>query len=351
MESGSLFNLDNLTRVPSRGGVDMRPTLLRVLTDLYVQKLAHTPDEERHYTELALRLLDAVDVTTRTAVAARLSRHLSPPVQVIRRLAADLPAVAEPLRGHPLLQRGAKSETPAPAKAPAVAIAEAPISAPATAATSHAEEIDQAETPHPAADLNAPIGADVAVTLNELFFAADASERRLIVLNLEIVAPLPSGRVELSGDPAVTQRLEKAALSGNREEFAQHLAQALQVPQAQARRIAGDELGEPILIAAKALAMPRDVVYRLLLFVNTAIGHSVERVHALATLYDEMTTQAAVHMVVIWQAMQTRARRTAQRNISPLLYNDEPRARARTTAATVRRAPAAQRPNTRRDVS
>jgi hypothetical protein len=340
MESGSLFNLDNLTRVPSRGGVDMRPTLLRVLTDLYVQKLAHTPDEERHYTELALRLLDAVDVTTRTAVATRLSPHLSPPVQVIRRLAADLPAVAEPLRGHPLLQRGAKSETPA--------TTDAPISAVSVASPSHAEEIDQAEAPPPAADLNAPIAADIAATLNELFFAADAGERRLILLNLEVVAPLPSGRARLSGDPAVTQRLEKAALSGNREEFAKQLAQALQVPHAQARRVAGDELGEPLLIAAKALAMPRDVVYRLLLFVNAAIGHSVERVHTLATLYDEMTTQAAVHMVVIWQAMQEDTRSGAQHR--PLLYNDEPSARARSMAATVRRAPA-QRPITRRDVS
>jgi uncharacterized protein (DUF2336 family) len=348
MESGSLFNLDNLTRVPSRGGVDMRPTLLRVLTDLYVQKLAHTPDEERHYTELALRLLDAVDVTTRTAVAARLSRHLSPPVEVIRRLAADLPAVTEPLRGHPLLRQGAKSEPPEPAKAPAVATTEAPISAAPTASPSHAEEIDQAEVPRPAAYLNAPIGADVAVTLNELFFAADAGERRLIVLNLEVVAPLPNSRVRLSNDPAVTQRLEKAALSGNREEFTQQLAQALQVPHAQARRIAGDELGEPLLIAAKALAMPRDVVYRLLLFVNAAIGYSVERVHTLATLYDEMTTQAAVHMVVIWQAMQQDMRSEAQHR--SLLYNDEARARARATAATVRRAPA-QRPITRRDVS
>jgi uncharacterized protein (DUF2336 family) len=346
MESGSLFNLDNLTRVPSRGGVDMRPTLLRVLTDLYMQKLAHTPDEERHYTELALRLLDAVDVTTRTAVATRLSRHLSPPLQVIRRLAADLPAVAEPLRGHPLLQPGAKSEIPAPPKVLAVATAAPPISSLPPAATSHAEEIDQAGAPRPVADLNAPIAADVAVTLNELFFAADAGERRLILLNLEVVAPLPSGRARLSGDPAVTQRLEKAALSGNREEFAKQLAQALQVPHAQARRIAGDELGEPLLIAAKALAMPRDVVYRLLLFVNAAIGHSVERVHTLATLYDEMTTQAAVHMVVIWQAMQEDMRSGAQHR--PLLYNDEPRARARTTAATVRRAPA-QRPMTRRD--
>ena len=89
MESASLSSLDNLTHLGLRSGVDMRPTLLRVLTDLYVQKLTHTPDEERHYTELALRLLDAVDVATRAAVAGRLARHLSPPLRVIQQLAGD----------------------------------------------------------------------------------------------------------------------------------------------------------------------------------------------------------------------------------------------------------------------
>ena len=53
MESASLSNLIHLSRLGLRGGVDMRPTLLRVLTDLYVQKLAHTPDEERHYFRVA----------------------------------------------------------------------------------------------------------------------------------------------------------------------------------------------------------------------------------------------------------------------------------------------------------
>ena len=69
-----------------------------------------------------------------------------------------------------------------------------------------------------------------------------------------------------------------------------YLAHSLHIPRAQARRIAGDDLGEPIVTAAKALTMPRDVVYRILLFVNTTVGHSVERVHALAALYDEMPT-------------------------------------------------------------
>ena len=41
MESASLSNLIHLTRLGPRGGVDMRPTLLRVLTDLYVHMGFH----------------------------------------------------------------------------------------------------------------------------------------------------------------------------------------------------------------------------------------------------------------------------------------------------------------------
>lgn len=347
MESGSLFGLDTLTRLGQRGDVDMRPTLIRVLTDLYVQKPTHTPDEERHYTELALRLLDAVDAATRTAVAGRLSRHLSPPLQVIQRLAADLPSVAEPLRGHPLLRRPVKADT----------VITPDITVAAAARTQNDEpshgQIRPEEKNRLVADLAAPIGADVAAELNELFFAANADERRLILLNIEVVAPLPAGRVSLAREVAVIQRLEQAVLARNREEFAQHLAQALHVTHAQARRIASDELGEPIVTAAKALNMPRDIVYRVLLFVNTSVGHSVERVHALATLYDEMTTQAAEHMVAIWQASHKVARQEERKTArhQPLLWNDEARARARTATATVRRAPASHRPGDRRDAS
>jgi hypothetical protein len=327
-----LSNLENLTRLGLRGGVDMRPTLLRVLTDLYIQKLSHTPDEERHYTELALRLLDAVDVPTRVAVARRLARHLSPPLRVIQRLAADLPDVAEPVRPH--LQPLAKSGEPA---VPAVPVAQKRI-----AAAAERESVA-------AATKQSFISSEVAGELDEMFFAATAQERRLILLNLEVVAPTPAGRLNVARDATVGRELETAALARNRDEFAQQLARSLHIPRAQARRIVSDDLGEPMVIAAKVLGLPREVVYRMLLFVNTAVGHSVERVHALAALYDEMTTRAAEHMVAIWQAVQNEERTTAKHR--PLLWNDEARTRARTATATVRRAPATQRPGERRDAS
>ena len=338
MESASLSSLDNLTHLGLRSGVDMRPTLLRVLTDLYVQKLTHTPDEERHYTELALRLLDAVDVATRAAVAARLARHLSPPMRVIQQLAADFPEVAAPVREHPVLHR--HKTQPSEPPMPVAAAAEIQDAASPESAGGQQEPAQ----PAPASGL---IAADVASELNELFFAANVEERRLILLNLEIAAPLPVGRVPLARDAAIGRRLEAAALARDRADFAQHLAYSLGISRAQAHRIASDVLGEPIVVAAKAITMPRDVVYRILLFVNTTVGHSVERVHGLATLYDELPIQAAEHMVAIWQALYPQEFAKHR----PLAWNDEARARARTATAAVRRAPASQRTNDRREVS
>src|ERR1051326_71285 len=48
-------NLDGLDDLARLRGVDTRPTLARVLTDLYVQKPAHTLDEETHYAHPVLR--------------------------------------------------------------------------------------------------------------------------------------------------------------------------------------------------------------------------------------------------------------------------------------------------------
>jgi len=388
MDSGTLWSLDHLTLPGSRDGVDMRPTLIRVLTDLYVQKLTHSYEEKRHYTELALRLLDSVDAATRLAVAARLARHMSPPVRVMVKLASDLPDIAALVRSHPVLQPKEyqaqhKSQscsqspnpvstqvppqspstapnigpqaTPRPA-APKVATAVAP------AAARGPDPIKPPEVPAPLAPPLPPkretperpaapdaIAADIAGELNEQFFAASAEERRLILLNLHIVVPMPAGRVSVSREALVIQRLENAALAHNREDFAAYLAQSLRISRMQARRIAADDLGEPVVAAAKALAMPRDVLYRILLFINPTIGHSVARVHALAALFDEMTLPAAEHMVTIWQALVRHERPLAPQH--PLTRDEEARIRARNATATVRRAPATKRTGDRRDVS
>src|ERR1044071_7123177 len=86
----TLPNLDALIGLARQDGVDVRPTLVRVLTDLFVQKPAHPADEEHRYTELALWLLAGVDVPTRVAVAKKLATYPHAPRLVVRRLARDV---------------------------------------------------------------------------------------------------------------------------------------------------------------------------------------------------------------------------------------------------------------------
>ena len=86
--------------------------------------------------------------------------------------------------------------------------------------------------------------------------------------------------------------------------------------------------------------MPRDVLYRILMFVNPSVGHSVERVHALAVLYDEILVPAAEEMVAIWQALNT-MRHTAETSAARLGQRNPPeRAASAIGAAAPGRAPA-----------
>lgn len=320
MRLKDIFGLQGLSDLGARGGADMRPTLLRVLTDLYVHRLNHTPAEERQYTELALRLLEAADPPTRIAVARRFARYPSPPLRVLQRLSDDLPAVVAELRTHPLLQ---------PRVAPTEPVVPKPAGAPPPAMNIVGQSEQNAET-------RRPIDRTIAAELNDQFFAATAEERRLILLNLPVVAPVAAGHNDISHDPPLGQQLEAAALTGSRDDFAVELARALRIPREQARRIARDDLGEPVVVAAKMLGMPREVLYRVLMFLNPAAGHSVEHVHTLAALYDEISAPAATAMLSIWQALQPPERQSGK--YRPSSYDDETRRRA--PPATTRRAPA-----------
>jgi hypothetical protein len=327
MESQNFFSLDGLSDLGKRSGIDMRPTLLRVLTDLYVHRLSHSAEEERHYTELALRMLEAVDVPTRVAVARRFAHYLSPPLRILQWLARDLPVVAAELRAHPLLQPPA-----------------APRSRSAVAPDAGAEPgVNQQPSP-----ASRTMDAATAIELNELFFTATADERRLILLNLDVVAPTSADGSRAAADPSVGRELEAAVLTGKTEYFIARLAQALFIPHQQARRIARDQLGEPVVVAAKALGLTREALCRVLIFVNPAVGHSVERVHALAALYDEMSAPAAESMLAIWRALHHDE--SARAKYRPLVWDDEMRRRVR-QGLTVRRKPLAPQTSDRRNAS
>ena len=96
-----------------REGVDIRPTLLRVLTDLYVQARSHSPDEERQFVELTSRLIEQVDDATRAAVRARLSIYPHTPPAVMEKLALEPDTADRPIP----LARGIRPAAPAVVRA------------------------------------------------------------------------------------------------------------------------------------------------------------------------------------------------------------------------------------------
>jgi hypothetical protein len=259
-------SLDSLVDLACRDGVDIRPTLLRVLTDLYVQKPAHGAEEETQYVELALGLIETVDAQTRAAVAATLSAYPGAPQAVLRKL-ASLASLPEGFPG-----RSARESN----------------------------------------------------DLLELFFAARPEERRLILVNLDVVAE-PAAYRPMPAASELIRRLEYAALQGSPGEFARVLERALDISRELASRITRDYFGEPIVVAAKALGMQGAVLQRILLFLNPVIGQSVERVYQLSGLFDELKPAAAHHMLAIWRTATVRTRTTHASTYEPVYWDDERR--------------------------
>jgi len=333
-------NLDGLDDLARLRGVDTRPTLARVLTDLYVQKPAHTLAEETHYTELVLRLLDGVDVATRAVVAHKLAAYPAAPRAVVLRLARDVIDVADPvLRQSPCLpgaELAAISKECGPAHAVAIAARRA------VGTSVHATD-EHAPAPRPRAssllprssqwrqligETEAPAPVPIETGLGELFLGATSEERRVILANLDPADPIPPRQVPSES----VARLEAAALARQPEEFAGEIARALGVNGDIARRMVDDNGGEPLLLVAKALDMSSAALVRILLFVNPAVGESVARVFALAQLYLELPRAAALQVLA-----SLRSGAPARATYQPALWDDAADAGRRAGSEAARR--------------
>jgi hypothetical protein len=302
MSANRLFSgFDGLMALSRREGVDIRPTLLRVLTDLYVQAPTHTPDEELQFAELASRLLDEVDDATRAVVRAKLTTYPRTPRDVRRKLMIAPP----PFELHP--PETAEPETE-------LDTLTAPSLAPA-----------QSHRPLPMLSMK----PQDASSLIEMFSAANSKERAKILEGL-MDAPLkPSVKVDPKRAARALIALEAAAMVADVPAFTIELADALILPSAIARQIVNDPLGEPLACALKALGMRSDAFQRVLLFLNPSIGASVMDVYRLARMYDVISERAALIMLAAWRGSSIADTRAKYR---PALYNDE-RHRARPAPA------------------
>jgi hypothetical protein len=292
---------DGLITLSRREGVDIRPTLLRVLTDLYVQANAHSAEEERQFAELTSRLIDQVDDATRAAVRARLAIYPGTPVEVSRKL-------------------GLKASNP-DARVP-VAVEIPPSGPPAKAPGEAQLRIASYLSMQP----------KDAAEITEMFSRANAAERAVILRNLHDTPLRASARIPAARATRAIETLEMAAFAADLENFTLELGEALILPARVVAAVVNDPGGEPLACAAKALDMPSAVFQRVLMFLNPDFGSSVNYVYRLSRLYDRLSERSALIMLAAWRG-STMA--TMRAKYQPGLYDDE-RNRARSTPAQMR---------------
>ena len=295
---------DGLMTLSRREGVDIRPTLLRVLTDLYVQARSHSPDEERQFVELTSRLIEQVDDATRAAVRARLAIYPGTPLRTMIQLGLrpahpnDPLPLAEEISPAPAVERAIREPTGAELR---------------LASTLSMQPKDAAE-------------------ISDMFFGAGGPERAAILHNLNDTPLKASPRIPESRAKRALHILEMAAFASDAENFALELGEALILPSRIAAQVTADPGGEPLACAMKALDTPSAIFQRILLFLNPEFGSSVQKVFRISRMYERLTERSALVMIAAWRGSSMAAARAKYR---PMLHDDE-RQRGRSAPAQTR---------------
>jgi Uncharacterised protein conserved in bacteria (DUF2336) len=298
-----LSGFDGLMTLSRREGVDIRPTLLRVLTDLYVQASKHTTDEERQFIELTSRLIDEVDDATRDAVRARLAVYPGTPLE-IQQMVGLKPCPDRPV---PLAKEiSASPPESLPAKPP----------------------VD--------AQLRLTDGLSMqpqdAAEISDMFFGANSSERVSILRSLDSTPLKASPRIPEAFARRAIETLEMAAFASDLESFIFEIGETLILPARIAAQVVDDAGGEPLACALKALGMSSEVFQRVLLFLKPEVGASVHTVYRLSRLYDDLSERSALIILAAWRGSVLAVARAKYR---PGLYDDQ-RSRARPASSHTR---------------
>jgi uncharacterized protein (DUF2336 family) len=310
MTTRPLFSgFDGLMSLSRREGVDVRPTLLRVLADLYVQTDTHSEEEARQFVELTSRLIDQVDDATRAAVRARLALYPATPAPVLKHLGLKSP--------HP------DQRTPLPHETATLS---------RTTLASEAGPTSRDTQLRMAPNLSMqPIDA---AEISSLFFGAASAERVLMLHNLAETPLKASPRIPAHRAERAIETLEMAAWVGDVENFTLELGETLILPWKIATQVVNDPTGEPLACAARGLGMPSRIYQRVLLFLKPEIGASVHTVYRLARLYDTLQERSALIMLAAWRGSTMAVARARYRSA---LYDDE-RNRVRSAATQARTA-------------
>jgi uncharacterized protein (DUF2336 family) len=269
-----------------------------------VQETTHVPADRARFAELACRLLDGADVATRALIAERLSAYPATPVAVAAKLARDEISVAKPV----LLRSSVLSEAELHAildfRGPAHA---AVIAERAGLPKSIAQRLRRAgllkaaeEQPKRSSPTAPTTDPALTLTLARRFLVTDSGERLTILAAIACCPPVGAEARLNRIDRAFHGKLEAAALRHRSAEFVSLVRDHTGMPRDIAGRVVAESSGEPLAAFCRALEMPFSIASRILLFLNPAIGGSVERVFGLAGRFEAMQPANARRLAAAW---------------------------------------------------
>ncbi len=310
---------EGLVALGKREDLQIRPVLLRALTDMFISRPSHTPGEIKQFETIVLGLLDYADDQTHQIIAAKLAQFGATPASIVTRfLKQGGKAGAEFLAHSSLVDRDVLRKAAQEGEtAIAIAIAgradldadlaralgKRPETEVARAlAMNFASPIDDAllgelavRQPRDAALARALCQrASSPALIASLFLYASPSQRASIILaarRADLVSAARTTRM-FAGEPIIAE-IERAAIEGDIPLFEAILARGLGASLVEACEIVHDPHGEPLALALAALQTPAPLAARIFMRMDPVIAESVDRVRALTKLVDEITPTAA----------------------------------------------------------
>jgi uncharacterized protein (DUF2336 family) len=315
--------LQGLVAIAREQGLDMKPILLRVITDLYITADHHTPDEVAQFQEIAGTLAGQVDRDAALIAACKLAGYAGTPVPVGEALvargddaariiladAAWLPrtiVIAQAATGDRVLAAAVAARADLDAALARLLLARRDalidVSLAANTVAPLADDVKQ-ELLARACDEEAIAAALLSrVDLSGgdrsvLFLRADKAGRRAIIDEMEAFA-MSSGRSRQTraAPPEIITGLETAAIAGDDASFVSLLALGLGSHPAKVKRLVDDRTGEALAIALVALGIPDEVLTRIFMFRDPLIGHSTQKLFGLVDL-SRRISWAAAHLI------------------------------------------------------
>ena len=313
--------LRGLASLAGREGLSLRPVLLRVLTDLFVSRSHHTPDELRQFEAIAEGLIPQCDDAVLATVADRLAGYPLAPAHVLELLVSfGGPGAAPILEKSSRLPRERLSE---------IAESGAAVLAASIAARMDLDpvlvrklagrreiEVSRALARNPSAQLDhanferlvrraksdRPLAKALCarardpIAISPLFLYASQMQREAILL---AARRADLGLERPHAGPAHAQvRLAELlrAAPGNREFFIERLALSLGCSDQIARDIVNDPFGEPMALVLAMLQAGPEAADTIL----TALSHlpmRAERRKTLLQLVSDVPSATAERIV------------------------------------------------------